>query len=795
MAIFSGTMMDDILTGTAEDDVLWGGMGDDDLQGGGGNDRLIGGPGGDSLNGGPGMDIASYTDSAGGVRVDLATSFTGNVDDRAAVRGGDAEGDSLTSIESLWGSAFGDILYGNHSPNYLFGNAGDDIINGRGGNDLLRGGPDNDQLGGDGDDDEEGNDTLYGDGGGDQLKGGTGHDTLFGGMGDDELQGGDGNDYLEGGAGADELIGGDGMDTAGYTMSPEAVMVDLRYPVAGNPAIQAPMGGDAMGDTLTGIEHLRGSMYDDVLTGDTPEDDPETNADESLAGNKLFGNMGDDMLKGMGGNDTLHGGKGMDTLYGGMGDDKLRGEMGDDALKGQEGNDTLAGGPGADKLFGGTVNADGEPVADEAGKDTADYSMSDMGVRIDLGATSRITNLPEPSAEGGHAEGDTLHDIQNVTGSAHTDYLVGDDMDNVLMGMGGDEKDDDSTPRVTEGGLKGMGGNDTLAGGDGMDELDGGAGMDDLWGGNGDDVIKGGGGADAPFYITDVEAVTDEDGATTPAQMGGERVIPSDESILFGSTADLMAMNIQRAGLFGGAGDDTLEGGEGRDYIHGGFGNDTATYANSKAGVVVNIGVAVNVTGTMTDDESTADVDESATDPGEMPGAIGITDTPTDGDAGTTDPANPEVLRSIENVIGSDHNDILVGSRVANTLSGGEGVDMLYGVGGDDVLIGGDDNDTLDGGTGSDTFVFGRETVAEGAAADTIADFSKGEGDQIDLTALDLSVADLREIIDAANSTGVEVGTTNRFTFTLDLGEHRARDVAITMTERFAELDADDFII
>ena len=844
MAIFSGTMMDDLLMGMMDDDVLWGGMGDDTLQGGDGNDRLIGGPGGDKLDGGPGdMDIASYTQSPSGVHVALSTSFTGNVDERPAIRGGDAEGDALTGIEFLWGSAFGDILLGNHSPNSLFGNAGDDIIHGGGGNDLLRGGPDNDRLGGtavqQGDgtfvgQDEEGDDTLYGDEGNDQLKGGTGDDMLFGGMGSDELLGGAGDDYLEGGPGADELVGGTGSDTAGYTMSPEAVTVDLRHPIPG--VTSAPMGGDAMGDVLKEIENLRGSMYDDMLTGDNPpaEDDPATSADETKAGNKLFGNMGDDMLKGMGGNDTLHGGKGMDTLYGGMGDDKLRGEMGDDALKGQEGDDTLTGGPGADKLFGGTVNVDGDPVADEAGMDTADYSKSDAGVRIDLSATSRITGLSEPTAEGGHAEGDTLHDIQNVTGSAHTDYLVGDEGNNVLKGMDGDEKDDDATRRVTEGGLKGMGGNDTLDGGAGMDELDGGAGMDDVWGGAGDDMLKGGAGDDAPFYIANVSTNTDNDGAT-PADITYEQVkdamatVPATAS-LFDPTPSaaaktLAAMNIQRAGLFGGAGDDTLEGGTGLDYIHGGFGNDTATYANSKEGVAVNIGTAVDLTvgGTVTDDTGTT-YNETTTEAGELPGAeghaTGVTAADGTGSPGTTDgdasveiaqdttatdnpdTANQEQLVSIENLIGSDHRDILVGSKGANSLSGGEGDDRLYGRGGDDVLIGGDGADASTGGTGSDTFVFGREVVAAAttdnidAAPDTVLDFSKSEGDQIDLTALDLSAAELGAIIDAANAAGAETATgTNRYNYSLELTSYGARDVTITMSERFVELDADDFII
>ena len=808
MAIFSGTMMDDMLPpvggDNSGDDILWGGMGDDDLKGGPGDDRLIGGPGADMLNGGPGMDIASYTMSPSGVRVDLATSFTGNVDERPAVRGGDAEGDALTGIEALWGSAFGDILYGNHSPNSLFGNAGDDIIHGRGGNDLLHGGADNDLLGGDGtDDDEEGNDTLYGGEGGDQLKGGTGMDMLFGGMGADELMGGMGNDILEGGMGADDLQGGDGMDTASYTMSGAAVTVNL-----GAEGSKRAAGGDAEGDTIgMDIENVRGSMYGDMLTGNSPTDDATTEkVDESMMGNKLYGNMGDDMLMGMGGKDTLHGGKGDDTLEGGAHDDKLMGEMGNDDLLGQDGDDTLMGGPGADKLYGGTVT-DGKPVADMTGKDTADYSMSDMGVKIDLSATSRITNLSEPTAEGGHAEGDTLHDIQNLTGSAHTDYLVGDNMDNVLMGMGGDEKDDASTRRVTEGGLKGMGGNDLLSGGAGMDELDGGTGMDDLWGGDGDDMIKGDADNDASFYIKDVAQVTDEDGdVTTPAQTANAMATVS-EAMLFDPMAltKLEGMNIKRGGLFGGAGDDTLEGGKGQDYIHGGSGNDTATYANSSDGVAVNIGTAVDLAAGSTDP---ADMHED----GEQPGAEGLSGGTTDGDAGeaitttaaTDSPTLTEKLVNIQNLIGSNHADVLVGSSGANTLTGGKGGDTLYGRGGNDVLIDGEGADASTGGSGSDTFVFGKETVptAEQDTTDTadddrVLDFSKGENDQIDLTALDLSAAELRAIIAGAVGDEIEVGgaATNRYSYTLDLTSYGARDITITMSERFVELDADDFII
>jgi Ca2+-binding RTX toxin-like protein len=59
-------------------------------------------------------------------------------------------------------------------------------------------------------------------------------------------------------------------------------------------------GGYAQGDTLTNIEHLTGSWYDDFL----------------------IGNDGDNVLAGLGGDDILKGGGGADTLFGGSGNER-----------------------------------------------------------------------------------------------------------------------------------------------------------------------------------------------------------------------------------------------------------------------------------------------------------------------------------------------------------------------------------------------------------------------------------------------------------------------------------------
>jgi len=95
---------------------------------GGAGDVLIGGAGADSLDGGAGTDTAVYSDSTAGVTVNLATG-TGT--------GGDAEGDTLTSIENITGSDYDDNLTGDANANVLDGGLGDDTLLGGDGSDTF----------------------------------------------------------------------------------------------------------------------------------------------------------------------------------------------------------------------------------------------------------------------------------------------------------------------------------------------------------------------------------------------------------------------------------------------------------------------------------------------------------------------------------------------------------------------------------------------------------------------------------------------------------------------------------
>lgn len=196
--------------------------------------------------------------------------------------------------------------------NTVNGTAGDDTLTGTTGKDQLHGGAGDDTLQGLG-----GDDVLTGNAGADVLDGGTGSDTASYGLSaavtvdlgagtasggdaagdaftsienlqgsdfDDTLTGDGGDNIIEGKGGGDTLTGGAGSDTASYESSSQAVSVDL--------GLGAASGGDADGDTLAGFENIRGSAYDDTLTGDG-------------GANVMEGGAGDDILTGGAGSDAF----------------------------------------------------------------------------------------------------------------------------------------------------------------------------------------------------------------------------------------------------------------------------------------------------------------------------------------------------------------------------------------------------------------------------------------------------------------------------------------------------------
>ena len=170
-----------------------------------------------------------------------------------------------------------------------------------------------------------GDDVLVAGTGDNIINAGDGNDVLTAGSGNNELHGGAGNDLLFSGPGNDLLDGGTGIDTASYAHATAGVTVDL-----GLLGAQNTLGAGT--DTLTGIENLVGSNFNDTLTGDNNS-------------NVINGGLGNDILNGGGGDDLLIGGLGNNTLTGGAGADTFQ------WLKGNSGHDLVTDfTPGTDKL-------------------------------------------------------------------------------------------------------------------------------------------------------------------------------------------------------------------------------------------------------------------------------------------------------------------------------------------------------------------------------------------------------------------------------------------------------------
>jgi Ca2+-binding RTX toxin-like protein len=141
--------------GSNGNDTLVGDAANNKLDGGKGNDSLNGGAGADTIAGGDGIDTVSYATSREGVQVNLdGLRYMGGAapsDEILATfnvngHGGDAEGDVLSGIERLVGSAKNDQLTGSYDANTIEAGLGNDTLDGGRGNDVLSGGAGDDTF-------------------------------------------------------------------------------------------------------------------------------------------------------------------------------------------------------------------------------------------------------------------------------------------------------------------------------------------------------------------------------------------------------------------------------------------------------------------------------------------------------------------------------------------------------------------------------------------------------------------------------------------------------------------------
>ena len=132
---------------------------------------------------------------------------------------------------------------------------------------------------------------------------------------------------------------------------------------------------------------------------------------------------------------------------------------------------------------------------------------------------------------------------------------------------------------------------------------------------------------------------------------------------------------------------------------------------------------------------------------------------------------NTENVKSIERIDGSHFDDRITLGSAKGGVWGGAGNDRLSAGSGENWLDGGDGNDRLvagvgenwmRGGNGRDVFVFSkaRDSMKGTTTRDFIDDFSRGQGDKIDLSAFDVSFKDVKTVVNDLGNTIVTVNVT-----------------------------------
>ncbi len=520
------------VTGSAYNDTLNGStaMVFEQFEGGAGNDTIDGGAVTDTRYQ-ENNNRVTYQRAGSAVQVDLAA--------HTATGGGG--NDVLLNITHVRGSNFNDSLVGSNSTliEQFEGRAGNDTIDGGGGIDFARydyaaAAVNVNLVTGIAIDGDGGTDTLRNIEG---VRGSEFGDTLTGGNLANGSSALSGLERFMGNGGNDTIDGGVGYDRVEYVSSTAGVSVTLGGSAAGT--AQDGMGGT---DTLLNIEAVRGSAFNDTLTG---SNGAAFESFEGREGNDVIDGLGGTdrvdyqssiaavavnlttgtASDGFGGTDTL---KNIENIAGSDYADRLTGNAGANVLDGGLGNDTLAGGAGNDTYVIDTLK---DVVTELSGQgvdliqSSINYSLLDTDGAGAYGAN--VENLQLLGAGNINATGNALGNViyansgvnlidgglgidtvsylyasttgktgvglnlslLNVAGEAIASGISGADHVKSVENIVGSNYADSLTGNAGNNLLEGELGNDILSGGAGNDILTGGAGADKLTGGAGNDIF------------------------------------------------------------------------------------------------------------------------------------------------------------------------------------------------------------------------------------------------------------------------------------------------------------------
>ena len=738
------------------------------------------GRGGDDIITGNGNTQISFDNALAGVTVTFTSSGAGTSHGTAPGDIANVGIDTFTGVRGVRGSEFDDFIGPDIGNNNYDGRDGNDVMQGGAGNDSLTGGSGIDRA-------------IYTDATGpitvdmaaasnNVIGAGIGSDTL---SSVESIRGSASGDSYTAtgyagasgvgsltpnfnefeGMGGDDSITGNGNTAVSYVNAAARVTVDLSFTTVSGSTGQAQ--GTDLGDIANigtdtffgGVQFVRGSSFDDAIEG----------SDNFFSAPEVFeGRAGNDFINGLGGFDRV--------LY------EFR--LDDVTTSGVVIN-----------LAAGTVVGDSS-----IGTDTLRSIEAARGTRFaDVFDATGFTSVPTVSLPNAGSAG------VNNTGAAFNEFdgLGGDDL---IIGNGNTRISYiNATAGVTVDLAFGTAvgdasvGHDTITGG--VNSIIGSNFSDTLYGTSnftqftsetfdgaaGNDIIVGRGGFDIAVYNGDTGTVS---GITVNMAAGtviGDASIGSDILSSIESIRGTNFNDIYVAAGFNGASDDLplgttfneFEGMDGDDSITGN-GNTRISYSNASAAVTVDLlngtahgtasgdaanvgtdtilGGVTRVIGSNFNDTITGDGNNNvieglggndALDGGggndtvsysRAPG--GVTVNLNDPSPQNTVQAGTDTLSNFENVVGSNFGDHITGDNNANILDGG----------------GGNGGDQLTGLGGADTFVFRSGFL-------TITDFNQGEGDLIDIRALNggahIENAQLDALIAASAGNQLDLGNGN----------------------------------
>ena len=649
---------DDLVIGNSVSNQLTGNAGNDRLIGGQGADSLAGGAGADILDGGEGNDTAIYSDSTAGVTVSLADGTA-------------SDGDTLRGIENVVGSSFDDILTGDDEDNSLTGGAGDD--------------------------------TLYGGVGFDRLDGGAGTDTLYAGRGADTLLVSD-NDTTYATDGFDSYVIDLGARNATVNISSVGNVLDLR-------AIDAPVRLMSAG-ALAAITAQ--ATLDEAMVEQNPLAVPSTNLQtpttEAPAVNATpvvstteteADNYTDEDSDS--GDDNEAEPKPLTTVTQSSSDNEE--ESTSEAAIDTESTTTVT----------ASTNTDTDEESSATVTTTASTTTAEV---VTVSEVSTAAPATQEIQEATSYQLQAFIDGEYVT-VATLNLAAGDELSNtfdrILTAQGTIDRASfrdilnaagtDSPFSLSQEAASAAAENRRLSGTAADDQIYGTFRDEEIVATTGSDMIGLRAGADTYASSQELLDLLNSDSLSRADLLG--LTSTSGSAIVEGGSGDDLLATVGRTDtLRGGDGNDmlisfngtaVLEGGDGDDLFYtsldstttitGGAGTDTLDVSLRESGV----NLALSNSG---DSSISAPILTAFRSPDDYHYYMG-------GHAYGTS----SFITGIENLVGTDANDVLTGGSGDNMLIGNAGVDALYGIEGSNTLIGGAGDDSIITGVGSDTVV------------------------------------------------------------------------------------------